>query len=94
MIKINLAKRRINIYANRIVLYHFKNKMVLNRANVYASVNVNNSGANQLRSMLGLNLQVNSVKIDAEVFLPLITIDEALPAGFMPWNNKGSFMPK
>lgn len=85
LIKINVAERWANIYASRIEL---------SRADVDAAVSVSNSGANQLRSMLGLNLQGSSVKMDAEVFLPLITIDEALPAGLMPWNSKGCSIPK
>ncbi len=85
LIKIPVAERWANIYASRIEI---------SRADVDASVSVSNSGANQLRSMLGINLQGSSVKIDAEVFLPLITIDEALPAGLMPWNGKGCSMPK
>ncbi len=85
LIKINVAEKWANIYASRIEL---------SRADVDAAVSVSNSGANQLRSMLGLNLQGSSVKMDAEVFLPLITIEEALPAGLMPWNGKGSSIPK
>ena len=85
LIKINVAERWANIYASRIEL---------SRADVDAAVSVSNSGANQLRSMLGLNVQGSSVKMDAEVFLPLITIEEALPAGLMPWNGKGCSIPK
>ncbi len=85
LIKINVAERWAEIYGNRIEI---------SRAEVDASVSASNSGANQLRSMLGLNLQGNSVKMDAEIFLPIITIDEALPAGLLPWNGKGCQAPK
>jgi hypothetical protein len=85
LIKIAVAERWATIYASRIEI---------SRADVDASVRASNSGANQLRSMLGMNLQGNSVKMDAEVFLPIITIEEALPAGLLPWNGKGSSMPK
>jgi len=85
LIKIPVAERWAKIYANRIEI---------SRAAVDASVSVSNSGANQLRSMLGLNLQGSSVKMDAEIFLPLISIEEALPAGSMPWNGKGCSIPK
>ncbi|VAV85405.1 hypothetical protein MNBD_BACTEROID02-379, partial [hydrothermal vent metagenome] len=80
LIKIPVAERWANIYGNRVEL---------KREDVDAAVSVTNSGANQLRSMLGLNTQGNSVKMDAEIFLPLITIEEALPAGQFPWNGKG-----
>lgn len=85
LIKISVAKRWADIYGNR---------KELSRATVDAAASTNNSGANQLRSMLGLNLRGNTVKMDAEIFLPLITIEEALPAGAAPWNGKGSFTPK
>jgi len=85
LIKIPIAERWANIYANRVEL---------SRADVDAAVSVSNSGANQLRSMLGLNLQGSTVKMDAEIFLPLLTIEEGLPAGLMPWNGKGSSIPK
>ncbi|MCV6628395.1 MAG: hypothetical protein OIF50_00895 [Flavobacteriaceae bacterium] len=85
LIKIAVAERWANIYGNR---------KELSRAQVDAAASANNSAANQLRSMLGLNLKGNTVKMDAEIFLPLITIEEALPAGAGPWNGKGSFTPK
>ena len=85
LIKIPVAERWANIYGNRVEL---------RREDVDAAVSVTNSGANQLRSMLGLNIQGNSVKMDAEIFLPLITIEEALPAGQFPWNGKGCTIPK
>ncbi|MCF6169151.1 hypothetical protein [Lutibacter sp.] len=85
LIKIPIAERWANIYANR---------AELSRADVDAAVSVSNSGANQLRSMLGLNLQGSTVKMDAEIFLPLLTIEEGLPAGLMPWNGKGSSIPR
>ena len=84
LIKIPVAERWAKIYANRIEL---------SRAAVDAAAQVTNSGANQLRSMLGLNVRGNDVKMDAEIFLPLITVEEALPAGLMPWNTKGCIAP-
>ena len=85
LIKISVAERWAAIYGNRVEL---------RREDVDAAVSASNSGANQLRSMLGLNLQGNSVKMDAEIFLPIITIEEALPAGQMPWNGKGCSLPQ
>ncbi len=85
VIKIPVAERWANIYGNRVEL---------SRADVDAAVSASNSGANQLRSMLGLNLQGNSVKMDAEIFLPLMKIEEGLPAGLLPWNGKGCSAPK
>lgn len=85
MIQIPMAERWANIYANRVEI---------TREQVDAAVTVSNSGANQLRSMLGLNLQGSTVKMDAEIFLPLLKLEEGLPVGFQTWNGKGSFIPK
>jgi hypothetical protein len=85
LVKIPVGERWAKIYANR---------TELSRAEVDASVSVSNSGANQLRSMLGLNLRGTDVKMDVEIFLPKLTIDEALPAGQFPWNGKGCQIPK
>lgn len=85
LIKIPVAQRWAEIYGNR---------TELRREDIDAAVSANNSGANQLRSMLGLNLQGNSVKMDADIFLPLITVEEAIPAGQLPWNGKGCSIPK
>ena len=85
LIQISVAKRWAEVYTNR---------TEMNRADIDAAVSANNSGANQLRSMLGMSLRGNGVQMDAEIFLPLITIEEALPAGLLPWNGKGCFAPK
>lgn len=85
LIKIPVAERWAEIYADR---------KEISRAVVDAAVTVPNTGANQLRSIFGLNQQGNGVTTDAEIFLPLITIDEALPAGKFPWNGMGCTIPK
>nr|WP_299072318.1 hypothetical protein [uncultured Allomuricauda sp.] len=85
LIKIPVAERWAEIYANR---------KEISRASVDAAVTVPNTGANQLRSIFGLNQQGSGVATDAEIFLPLISIDEALPAGKFPWNGMGCNIPK
>lgn len=85
LIQIPIAERWANIYASRVEI---------SREQVDAAVTVSNSGANQLRSMLGLNLQGSTVKMDAEIFLPLLKLEEGLPVGFKPWNGKGCVIPK
>ena len=84
-IKIPIAERWANIYASRVEI---------SRAEVDASVSVSNSWSNQVRSMFGLNLQGSTATIDADIFLPLLLIDEALVVGFYPWNDKGSQIPR
>lgn len=85
LIKIPVAERWAEIYADR---------QEISREEVDAAVTVPNTGANQLRSIFGLNLQGSGVAMDAEIFLPLITIDEALPAGRYPWDGMGCNIPK
>lgn len=85
LIQIAVAERWAEIYAGR---------QEISRAAVDAAVTVPNTGANQLRSIFGLNVQGGAVAMDAEVFLPLITIEEALPAGLYPWNGMGCTIPK
>ncbi|WP_299764268.1 hypothetical protein [uncultured Dokdonia sp.] len=85
LIQIAVAERWAEIYAGR---------QEVSRAAVDAAVTVPNTGANQLRSIFGLNLQGGAVAMDAEVFLPLITVEEALPAGLYPWNGMGCNIPK
>jgi hypothetical protein len=54
---------------------------------VDAKAKVSNSGANALRSMLGLPLQAGAVAMDANVFLPRLEVDEALPVGLAPYDG-------
>jgi hypothetical protein len=44
--------------------------------------------------MLGLNVQAGTTSMDSEIFLPKIEIEEALPAGALPWNGKGCQKPQ
>jgi hypothetical protein len=85
LIEVNVAERWAEIYASRVEV---------TREEVDASVHASNSGANQLRGMLGLNLQAGGTSMDAEIFLPRIEIDEALPAGALPWDGKGCHKPQ
>ena len=85
LIQIPVAARWAEIYAGR---------DIISREAVDAAVSVPNTGANQLRSIFGLNQQGTGVATDAEVFLPRITIEEALPAGQFSWNGMGCNIPK
>lgn len=84
LIRIDVAERWANIYAQRVEI---------SRADVDAAATASNSGSNQLRSMLGLNLQGNSVGMDAEIFLPRMELDEGINVGFLMWNGKGCSKP-
>ena len=85
LIKIPVAERWAEIYAGR---------DIISREVVDAAVSVPNTGANQLHSIFGLNLQGTGVATDAEVFMPLISVEEALPAGKFAWNGMGCNIPK
>lgn len=85
LIEIPVGDRWANIYGSRVEI---------SREQVDASVHASNSGANQLRSMLGLNLQAGGTTLDAEIFLPKMELMEAIPAGSLPWDGKGCQKPQ
>ncbi|MHB8873362.1 MAG: hypothetical protein ACYC8T_06715 [Myxococcaceae bacterium] len=78
-IQVPVAERWAKLYAGR---------TEISRAGVDASAKASNSKANQLRSMLGLPVQAGAVKTDADLWLPRLEIDEALPAGEKPYDGK------
>ncbi|MEM7737999.1 MAG: hypothetical protein AAF267_19650 [Deinococcota bacterium] len=53
-------------------------RSVLDRNAIEASVNPEDSYANVWRSMLGLNLQAGTVTIDSDVWLPRLSLEDAL----------------
>jgi hypothetical protein len=60
----------------------------ISRAAVDAKAKASNNGANALRGMLGLPLQANAVGDDAEVWLPRLSIDDAIRAGTTKYEGK------
>lgn len=68
----------INVDKNWQELYN--GRKTLSREEVDGSTNVANSGANQLRRILGQNQRGSTVKKDVKVFLPIITVEQAMPA--------------
>jgi|APLak6261679142_1056127.scaffolds.fasta_scaffold00040_45 hypothetical protein len=60
----------------------------ISRAAVDAKAKAANNGANALRGMLGLPLQANAVGDDAEVWLPRLSIDDAIRAGTSKYEGK------
>lgn len=60
----------------------------ISRAAVDAKAKAANNGANALRGMLGLPLQANAVADDAEVWLPRLSIDDAIRAGTAKYEGK------
>lgn len=78
-IKVPVSKKWAELYANR---------KEISRAAVDAAAKASNSDANALRGMLGLPLQAGAVKMDAEVWLHKMTVEEALKAGEKPYFGK------
>ena len=78
MVKFPVGERFAQLYAAR---------KEISRAEVDAKAKVSNSGANAIRSLLGLPLQAGSVALDADTFLPRIEVDEALPAGLAAYEG-------
>lgn len=60
----------------------------ISRAAVDAKAKAANNGANALRGMFGLPLQANAVADDAEVWLPRMSIDDAIKAGTAKYEGK------
>lgn len=71
----------------------YQARSVINRAAAEVDVKVGATGANALRSMLGLNLQGSDLKVDSDVWLPLITVDDALKAGMSQADGRGAAKP-
>ncbi|MCA2977582.1 MAG: right-handed parallel beta-helix repeat-containing protein [Myxococcaceae bacterium] len=82
--KFPVGERFAKLYADR---------PEISRAEVDAKAKVSTSGANAIRSMLGLPVQAGDVTLDANVFLPRIQLDEALPVGLAPYDGFGCKKP-
>lgn len=78
-IKIPIGEAWAKLYAGR---------KEVSRAEVDAKAKAANNGANALRGMLGLPLQANAVGMDAEVWLPRMSVDDALKAGNAMYEGK------
>lgn len=73
-------------------LYFGRTKVT--REQVDASVTVSNSGANQLRSMLGLNVRGNDLSLDADIWLHRMDLQDAIKLGLQEIDGKGCANPK
>ncbi len=78
-IKVPVGEAFAKLYAGR---------KEISRAAVDAKAKAANNGANALRGMLGLPLQANAVGDDAEVWLPRLSIDDAIRAGTTKYEGK------
>ncbi len=81
-ITIPVSKEWAQLYASRVLI---------NRAKLESKVSAKNTGANALRSMLGLPLQAGTIKgPDIAVYLPRLSVDDAVKAASSPYEGKGS----
>ena len=78
-IKVPVGEAFAKLYAGR---------KEISRAAVDAKAKASNNGANALRGMLGLPLQANAVGGDADVWLPRLSIDDAIRAGTAKYEGK------
>lgn len=84
-VKLPVNQKWAEVYAGRVEI---------NRAMVDAEATAIKSDANELRSMLGLPLRGNTVKIDAEVWLHRLPLADVLKAGMQQYKGKyGSSNP-
>lgn len=66
---------------------------VIDRNIAEAKVSAPNTGANQLRSILGLNVQGGSIGADSEVWLPRMSLDDAMSVIGRYGDKYGPFIP-
>ncbi len=78
-IKVPVSNAWAGLYAGR---------KEISRAEVDAKAKAANSGANQIRSMLGLPLQANAVNVDVDVWLPRMQLADALAVGKQAYEGK------
>lgn len=78
-IKVPISAAFAKLYAGR---------KEVSRAAVDAKAKASHNGANALRGMLGLPLQANAVADDADVWLPRMSIEDALKAGNAKYEGK------
>lgn len=83
-IKVPMNEKWAALYAGR---------KEISRAAVDAKAKASNNGANALRGMLGLPLQANAVGMDAEVWLHRMSVEDAVKAGFEPYEGFGCKKP-
>lgn len=78
-VKVNVGERFAGLYASRVEI---------SREAVDNAAQVQGGSANALRGMLGLPLQALAVKMDADIWLPLLSTEEAINAGTAPYAAK------
>ncbi len=83
-VNLPVANEWANLYFNR---------TQISRAEVDAAATVSSSGENQLRSILGLNLQGSTVSLDADVWLHQMAVEDALPLGMEMYDGTGCSKP-
>ena len=85
MVELPVDQNWANLYFNR---------ADISREEVDASVTVSNSAANQLRSILGLNLQGSTVDLDTDVWLHQMDVQAALRLGMSRYEGAGCQNPR
>ncbi len=66
----------------------YAKRKAISRASIAGSVKANNSGINDVRSMLGLPLEAGDIKDDTNIWLHRIDMDGAMEAGMKPYKEK------
>lgn len=84
-IKLPISQDWLNKYGARVLI---------DRNVAEAKIHAEKTRANALRSMLGLPLQAKSINVGGDVWLPLMTLDDAIKAGQKRYGKYGCQMPK
>lgn len=84
---------QIKIPINKTWAERYFGRKMISRASVDASVKVSNSGANQIRAMLGLNQQGSSVGSQVGVWLHRMEVEDAVKIGLKKYKGVGCSKP-
>lgn len=69
-------------------------RVIIDRNKKEEGMSATKSKANEARKMLGLPLQAGALKVDSDVWLPRIKVDDALKAGLANYKGHGCSKPK
>lgn len=84
-LKLPVSKEFMKLHLSRVIIDRNKKE---------EGMSATKSKANEARKMLGLPLQAGALKVDSDVWLPRIKVDDALKAGLANYKGHGCSKPK
>ncbi len=87
------ASKMVKLPVNESWAKLYFGRVQISREEIDASVTVSNSGANQLRSILGLPLQGSTVSKDVDIWLHEMDLADGIKLGMQQYEGKGCKKP-